>query len=154
MTIGDRIRIVRRYYGLNQTDFGSRIGLSQSAIGGYEKNTHSVAEQTLMHICKEYRVRELWLRNGEGEMLEDNGDDFVSELASKYQLNDFQQTLVRAVYEMPPELQDMVLAVARKLVAENTVPVETEHERIERITSEHLAAYDAEQARDGTDQRA
>ncbi len=92
---------------------------------------------------------------GEGEMFEDAGDDFVSELASKYQLNAFQQNLVRAVYEMPPEYQDMILALARRLVAENEAEhAETEHERIERIANEKLDEYDAQQAQQESDNRA
>lgn len=155
MTVGSRIRIIRRHYELNQTDFGARLGLSQAAIAGYENESHSVAEQTFMHICKEYKVNERWLRTGEGEMFEDTGNDFVSELSAKYQLNTFQQNLVRAVYEMPPEYQDMILALARRLVAENEAEhAETEHERIERIANEKLDEYDAQQAQQESDNRA
>jgi len=157
MTIGDRIRVVRRYYQLNQTDFGKRVGLSQSAIGGYENNTHAVAEQTLIHICKEYRINEMWFRTGEGEMLSNNGEVFAAEMKEKYRLSDYQMALVRGVYEMPPELQRMAVEVARKIAADsyrNAEIDETEHERIERITNQYLDAHESQATTQQTDKKA
>lgn len=155
MTIGGRIRIARRFFGLNQTEFGARLGLSQAAIAGYENDSHSVAEQTLIHICKEYKINESWIREGLGEMLDDRSEDFVSELAQKYSLDPLQQSLVRAVYEMPQEYRTMILALARRLVAENEEALEeTDEERTKRIVRSARAEADAADADQDANKRA
>ena len=154
MTIGGRIRIARRSFDLNQTEFGARVGLSQAAIAGYENDSHSVAEQTLIHICKEYRINEAWLRTGDGEMLDESGDDFLAELAAKYPLDPLEQAMMRAVYEMTPDQRRAVLAFARRLVDEyGTEPEESDDERTIRIVREGRAARDAEESQDA-DKRA
>ena len=69
MTIGDRIRELRKnHLNLNQTEFGSKIGLTQAAVGGYEKNIRGVSEQSIKSICREYGVNEEWLRTGKGDV--------------------------------------------------------------------------------------
>lgn len=143
MTIGGRIRIARRSFGLNQTEFGARVGLSQAAIAGYENDSHSVAEQTLIHICKEYKINESWIRDGLGEMLDDRSEDFISDLSQKYSLDPLQQSLVRAVYEMPQEYRTMILELARRLVAESEE--ESKEEIAKRDFRTARAARDAEE---------
>ena len=68
LEIGNRIRELRKELGMNQTDFASKIGLKQSAIGLYENNDRRVSDQTIKLICTEFDVNEQWLRTGEGEM--------------------------------------------------------------------------------------
>lgn len=141
MTTGDRIKLARRQMNLNQTEFGSRIGLSQAAIGGYENNSHNVAEQTLIHISKEYGINLTWLRTGEGEMFENHGDEF-DEIARQLNLNDLQRRLLRMVYEMPIEYQRMIRDCARQIV-DGEEP-ESKYDRDGRIVTAALQKYDEE----------
>lgn len=32
----ERIKLLRKYLGLNQTEFGARIGVKQTSVAGYE----------------------------------------------------------------------------------------------------------------------
>lgn len=68
MTIGKRIKDVRTAIGLNQTEFGLKIGLKQAAIGLYENNQRNISDRTISDICREFNINEEWLRTGEGEM--------------------------------------------------------------------------------------
>lgn len=149
MTIGGRIRTARRFFGLNQTEFGARLGLSQAAIAGYENDSHSVAEQTLIHICKEYKINDSWLRDGNGEMLDDKCGDFIGELSTKFNLDPLEQSMIRAVYEMTPDQRKAVLAFARRLVVEyGATTEETDEERTKRIIRAARAANDSEADQD------
>lgn len=70
MELSERITTLRKdILGLSQTDFAKPLGLTQSAIVGYEKGRRSLSPATIMAICREYNVSEAWLRNGEGEPL-------------------------------------------------------------------------------------
>ena len=81
----DRIRLLRKELGLNQTDFGERIGVKQAAIAGYESGIRTPLDAVVNSICREFCVNEDWLRNGTGEMFkeklpEDEVASYVEEL--------------------------------------------------------------------------
>ena len=67
-TVGDRVKILRNIKNLNQTDFGKKISLSQTAIGQYETNVRKVTDRSIKDMCSVYGASELWLRTGRGEM--------------------------------------------------------------------------------------
>lgn len=64
----ERIKEIRKVEGLNQTDFGSRLGLAQATIAGYENGLRAVSDAVILSICREFGISEKWLRTGEGEM--------------------------------------------------------------------------------------
>lgn len=66
--MNERIKQLRKYLGLNQTDFGSRIGIKQTSIANYESGTRVPLDTVVASICREFGVSEQWLRTGTGEM--------------------------------------------------------------------------------------
>ena len=64
----DRIRQLRKELGLNQTEFGERIGVKQGSGAGYESGARTPIDAVITSICREFNVSEDWLRNGTGEM--------------------------------------------------------------------------------------
>ena len=66
MTIGERIKLLRKDLKMSQAEFGQRIGLKQAAIGLYENGNRNVSEQSITLISQVYQVRAEWLRTGEG----------------------------------------------------------------------------------------
>lgn len=67
MTIGERIKQVRKSQGFTQADFGKRIGISLSGVSMLEKGTNNPSEQTIRAICSEFNVSRAWLETGEGQ---------------------------------------------------------------------------------------
>ena len=63
-----RIRLLRKELGLNQTEFGNRIGIKQTTVANYEIGTRNPIDSVVLSICKEFHVNEEWLRDGTGEM--------------------------------------------------------------------------------------
>ena len=68
LTIGDRIKVLRKHKGLTQEQFAAIIHTSRSNLGNVETNTFSVTDRMIYDICREFQVSEDWLRTGEGEM--------------------------------------------------------------------------------------
>lgn len=66
MDIGSRIKAVRKALGLNQTEFGNKLAVSQSTIAGYEVGCRLPPDAILRLICVTYNVDYKWLRDGEG----------------------------------------------------------------------------------------
>lgn len=67
-TIGERIRQLRKAEGLTLKKFGERIGITASSCSTIESGKSNPSDQTIRSICREFRVREEWLRSGEGSM--------------------------------------------------------------------------------------
>ena len=66
--MNNRIKSVRKHFGMNQTEFGAEIGVTQGAITSYEKGTREPLNLSIQAICTRFNVDEHWLRTGEGEM--------------------------------------------------------------------------------------
>lgn len=89
MEIYERIKLIRRELGMNQADFAVPLGLKQSTIGNYESGSRSVSDATILAICREYGVREEWLRSGTGDMFQSGQvpASALSEVAQEYNLD-------------------------------------------------------------------
>lgn len=66
--MNERIKQLRKHLGLNQTDFGAKIGIKQTSIANYESGTRVPLDAVVASICREFGVSEQWLRTGTGEM--------------------------------------------------------------------------------------
>lgn len=62
-----RLRHLRKLLELSQEDFGKRLGVTGASISRLEKGERSITEQMVLSICREYNVREEWLRDGLGD---------------------------------------------------------------------------------------
>lgn len=67
--MNERIKTVRAFLNLSQSEFGKRLGLSQNYIWMIEKGQRDPSDRTVSDICREFGVSEQWLRQGVGEML-------------------------------------------------------------------------------------
>ena len=109
MTVGQRIKLVRKELNLNQTDFGSRIGVSQTTIGLYENDTRPVTDRVIMQLCNEFGISDIWLRAGDGEMFIDNSSTILSQLADEYNLNQRSSALVESFLSLSNEQRDAIV---------------------------------------------
>lgn len=64
----ERIKELRKSLGLNQAEFGARLGVASNTISTYETGTRPVAEPIIKSIVREFGVSESWLRDGTGDM--------------------------------------------------------------------------------------
>lgn len=68
MTLGERMKKVRKMLDLTQQGFADRIGSKRNTIATYEMGRTEPSAAVISLICKEFNVSETWLRTGEGEM--------------------------------------------------------------------------------------
>lgn len=64
----DRIKELRKSLGMNQAEFGSKIGISNTAVSKWEKGENTIPESAIKSIVREFGVSESWLRDGTGDM--------------------------------------------------------------------------------------
>lgn len=75
MTIGERIKEVRKSSGLTLEKFGAKIKIRAASVSLIENGKNKPTDRTIDLICREFGVSENWLRTGEGSMTEDKSRD-------------------------------------------------------------------------------
>ncbi len=117
MSIGKRLKNIRKALNLNQTDFGSRINLSQTTIGQYEKETRPLTERVISQLVSEFHINEEYLRHGTGDMFIDQKPKLVRQLAEELALSDREQRLLLTFLSFPPETRAQILDFAQEFAA-------------------------------------
>lgn len=97
-TINERILKIRKECGLSQDAFAERIGVTKSAISGYEIGRREPTLQIIKSICREFGVEENWLQTGEGEMMRAEPEDSLEEMLNLYDCSDFERSFFKAYF--------------------------------------------------------
>ena len=126
MTIGERLKNLRKALGLTQQEFSDKLKVSRSNIATYEVGKNNPAEAVINLICREFNVSETWLRTGEGEMFvkrtrDDELAAFMDELLAE-ECADFRRRLVTALSRLRPEQWEALEAVALELMKDPAAP--------------------------------
>lgn len=118
----DRIKALRKALSLNQTDFGSKIGVKQSAVAAYESGSRTPLDSVIVSICREFGVNERWLRTGDGEMLMHlSREEEIMRFAAtvvRDPSSEFQRRFVSVLARLTPEQWQLMEEMARKLLQE------------------------------------
>ena len=68
MTIGDRVKVIRKEARLTQKEFGDKIAVRTSSVCMIERGSANITDRTKRDICNAFRINMKWLETGEGEM--------------------------------------------------------------------------------------
>lgn len=108
-----RIRYVRKKIGnnLTQEEFAKRIGIKQSTVTSYETGNRIPTSAVITSICREFNVREEWLRYGIEPIEAPKPADAVDQLARQYNLGPGATALLRATAQAYAELDEKTCAI-------------------------------------------
>jgi transcriptional regulator with XRE-family HTH domain len=105
MTIGERVRSLRKTLNLSGEKFGERIGVGKAAVSKMEIGDTVITEQTIKLVVSEFSVNERWLRTGEGTMLSE--DQAARKKRLDARLNEdgdpFLREVIYRLADLPPE---------------------------------------------------
>ena len=120
--MNSRIKELRKHLNMNQTEFGARIGVKQTAVAGYENGLRVPIDAVVTSICKEFSVNELWLRTGSGEMFRQiSREEELANLIGKHLLScdpSFKHRLISVLLRMSPDEWEMLERKAQELLEE------------------------------------
>lgn len=119
----NQIKELRSHVGLNQTDFGARIGVRQSTVAGWETGQRIPPDSAIVSICREFHVDEHWLRTGNGKMFtattrDEEIMDFVADTMQDDKDN-FRRRFLLALSRLPEERWADIEDFARQITEEN-----------------------------------
>lgn len=118
--IGDRIKEARISLKKTQQEFADSIGVKRNTIATYEMGKAMPSDRTISDMCREYNIREDWLRNGEGPMFADLSRQkkiaaFIGDLMADDKDDDFKLSFIEAISQMTPEEWALVERMARRI---------------------------------------
>jgi transcriptional regulator with XRE-family HTH domain len=105
--MNEKIAKIRQVLGLNQTQFAEKLGLTSANISSIERGKSKLTEQNIHLICLTFGVREEWLRDGKGEMLDDEA-----------LLSEYEKRLLDLFRRLSPIAQKLFIEYAQKLLAD------------------------------------
>lgn len=119
MTIGERVKELRKQVNLTQQAFADRLNLKRNTVGSYEVNVVEPSDRTISDICREFNVNETWLRTGEGEMFNQIAQSeklaaFLADITANEE-DSFKRQFVEVLAELEPEDWKFLERMARKL---------------------------------------
>lgn len=113
--MNERIKELRSTLELSAEKFGSRVGVTRSAISRIENGIVNVTEQMILAICREFNVREEWLRNGTGDIFLDFTEDEFSKAAAMLSDDPFIKSLIIEYWKLDEDSKKLFRNFIHKL---------------------------------------
>lgn len=113
----DRISQVIKDRKITKTEFAKRLNVSQAFVSQMCSGVARPSDRTIADICREFRIREEWLRTGEGDM---TIADTEREKLQRFFANvlatapDERSAFVAALADLPDAFWPLVAELARK----------------------------------------
>jgi transcriptional regulator with XRE-family HTH domain len=102
----DRLVQLRKDLGLTQGEFGKMVNLTDPMISLYESGKRTPNDRIIQLICTTFNIREKWLREGKGEMRDEEA-----------QLSDYEKRLLELFRRLSPGAQKAYLEYVEKIEA-------------------------------------
>lgn len=119
MTIGKRIKKIRKALNLTQQKFADSLGMKQNTVATYEIGRTNPSDPVIKSICREFGVNENWLRTGESnEMFVPAPKSELDALAKRYHLRKKDYALVEKLIGLSKEERDIIFDFMMDVVAD------------------------------------
>ena len=115
MTLGERMKEIRRNAGIKQAEFGALFGVKEGTVTSWETGLRNPSNAILSAICEKFSVNREWLKTGEGEMLRQLSEDEELELIFD-QIHMSTGPTIRAIIRAYCKLPDNAKAAVRQLI--------------------------------------
>ncbi|MCL2810407.1 MAG: helix-turn-helix transcriptional regulator [Clostridia bacterium] len=113
MTLGERIKIVRKGAQLKQYEFAKKIGVAANTVTNYESDMRTPIEAIRVAICKEFGIHREWLETGEGPKDIEKDDDLDG---IAYDIVNGERELPKKFLRLIASLDDKELSLLEKFI--------------------------------------
>lgn len=120
MTIGERIKEVRKQKGYTQQRFADVLGLKQNTIATYEMGKTVPSDRTIADICEKFGVDRVWLVDGIGEPFRpvNRDEQIAAVLGHAIGSNETaRDRLIRAIAQLPDEMFEDAVKILDAIIA-------------------------------------
>lgn len=113
--IGERIGELIESLGMKKVRFAERLKIDQSYVTQLTSGKRKPSDRTISDICREFNVREEWLRNGMGEMFLDFTEDEFSKAAATLSNDSFVRSLIVEYWKLDDDSKELFRNFIHKL---------------------------------------
>lgn len=113
--IGKRIGELIKSLDIKKVRFAERLKIDQSYVTQLTNGKRNPSERTISDICREFNVREEWLRNGSGEMFLDFTEDEFSRAAATLSNDAFVRSLIIEYWKLDEDSKKLFRDFIHKL---------------------------------------
>lgn len=125
MTLGERIRLVRKTANFNQTEFAKVLGLSMNYISLIEVGAKSPSDRTLQDISTLFGVSLDWLQYEVGRMKEEVSDKELLKIKNKFKLDDASFDILKGYFALTPAEREMFTEFLMRIFQKEAEPTRT-----------------------------
>lgn len=112
-----RLKQIRKALNLTQQEFADRLKIKRNTVATYETGKSNPSDAAVSLICREFNVREEWLRNGTGEMFKAAPSSALDALSEEYGLSNAAYVMVEKFVNLKPEAQETIFNYVREVAA-------------------------------------
>lgn len=100
----ERIKILRKALGYSQEKFGEILGVTKSAVSGWESGRRKIPDSSIKLIYKEFNVDHIWLTTGQGEMFHQSDDELEETIENiMHGESEFHKNLFKTIAKLGEE---------------------------------------------------
>ena len=115
-TIKERIKEIRKYYQLNQDDFGKKLGITRSVVVNIELGRAPIKNLLIDHVCDIYSINKEWLLFGTGEMLKSTEQNLLNELVKEFNLDEDELSIIKSYINLPKIQRKNFVSILKAMV--------------------------------------
>lgn len=115
MTLGERIKKVRKDLDLTQQAFADRLGMKRNSIAQVEMGRNT-SDQTIISICREFGISETWLRTGAGDMFLPKPENTIDEIVREYGLDDLDRQIIKEFVELSDKDREAIRLYLQSII--------------------------------------
>lgn len=112
-----RLKQIRKALNLTQQEFADRLKIKRNTVATYETGKSNPSDAAVSLICREFNVREEWLRDGTGEMFKAAPSSALDALSEEYGLSNAAYVMVEKFVNLKPEAQETIFNYVREVAA-------------------------------------
>ena len=116
--LNERLKVLRKYLKLNQSDFGAKLGVSHAAISALERGESNLSERMAIIISSVFDVNLEWLLYGNGSMLLNKENFFIDELTREFNLDSMDKEIVLTYLKLSSSEREGVKKMLKSLMKE------------------------------------
>lgn len=117
--MNERIKKILEELGLKKVEFAERLHISRPYASELCSGAKAPSDRTIRDICREFGVREAWLRTGEGEMfVQDTQSEQVAAFLADLTKDDsdtFKKRFIEMLAGLSPADWELLEHMAEKL---------------------------------------
>lgn len=104
---------------MSQDAFGARLGVTGAGISKIESGQRNLTEQMIILICKEFNIKEQWLKHGEGDIFKKKLSPGMEQLEEYYHLDELDLKIIQEFVKLEEKKRKVIKEYIMKVASAN-----------------------------------